>query len=255
MALLHFEVAGSGLPVVLLHEGIVDSRLWRKMVPLLAERHTVVTYDQRGYGRSPRPDGPYSLAADLGSVLDAAGLERAAIVGASRGGRIALDFALTQPERVAALVLVASGLPGHSFEIDVSPEVEERWERAEATGDYGAMADIDLEIWAPLGVDPELRAMTVENAEWSNGDDPGLDASPPAAHRLDEIAVPTLVVTAAEDIPQMTEIGDLLERGIPGSRRAVISDADHVVPWRKPEELTRLIVEFLAYEPVVASST
>jgi pimeloyl-ACP methyl ester carboxylesterase len=252
--LLHYEVTGSGPPVVLLHEGIVDSRLWRKLVPLLAERHTVVTYDQRGYGRSPRPDGPYSPAADLASVLEAAGLKRAAIVGASRGGRIALDFVLTQPERVTALVLVASGLGGHRFEIDVSPEVEERWERAEADGDYEAMADIDLEIWAPLGVDAELRAMTVENAEWSSGDDPALELSTPAAQRLGEVAAPTLVVTAADDIPQMTEIGDLLERGIPGARRAVIADADHVVPWRQPEELTRLIVEFLASQPPASST-
>jgi pimeloyl-ACP methyl ester carboxylesterase len=216
------------------------------MLPLLAARHTVVTYDQRGYGRSPRPDGPYSLAEDLGSVLDAARLSSAAIVGASRGGRIALEFVLAYPERVDALVLVASGLPGYRLEIDVTPEQEERWERAEAERDLAAMADIDLEIWAPLGVDPELRAMTVENTEWSNADDPAVDVEPPAAVRLGEIASPTLVVTAAQDIPQMTEIGDLLERGIAGARRAVIDDADHVVPWRQPQELTRLIVEFLA---------
>lgn len=242
---LHYEVTGSGPALALLHEGIVDSRLWGKMVPLFAERHTVVNYDQRGYGRSSRPDGPYSLAEDLAWVLDAAGAERAAIVGASRGGRIALDFALTRPERVDALILVVSGLPGHRFEVDMSPELEARWEQAEATGDYAAMAEIDLEIWAPLGVDSELRAMAVENAEWSNADDPGLEAAPPAAERLGEITAPTLVVTADRDIPQMTEIGDILFQGIPGARRAVITAADHVVPWRKPEELTWLIVEFL----------
>jgi pimeloyl-ACP methyl ester carboxylesterase len=88
--------------------------------------------------------------------------------------------------------------------------------------------------------------MTVENAEWSNGPDPALDVDPPAAERLGEITAPTLVVTAAKDIPQMTEIGDILGRGIPGARRAVIEDADHVVPWRQPEELAALIVEFLA---------
>ncbi len=244
--MLHYELTGAGPPVVLLHEGIVDSRLWKKMAPLLARRHTVVTYDQRGYGRSPRPEGRYSLAGDLGSVLDAAGLDRAAIVGASRGGGIALDFTLASPERVEALVLVASALPGHRFEVDVPPEVERRWEDAEAARDYEAMADLDLALWAPLGVDLELRAMTVENAEWSNGDDPGEWAQPPAAERLGEISAPTLVVTAAKDIPQMSEIGDLLERGIAGARRAVIEDADHVVPWRQPQELTRLIANFLA---------
>ena len=67
--MLHYEITGEGSPVVLLHEGIVDSRSWSKVVPLLAPHHTVVTYDQRGYGRSPRPDGPYSLVDDLAWVL------------------------------------------------------------------------------------------------------------------------------------------------------------------------------------------
>src|SRR5436190_22523092 len=107
--MLRYEITGDGAPpVVLLHEGIVDSRSWAKVVPLLVPHHTVVTYDQRGYGRSPRPDGPYSLVEDLRSVLDAAGLDQAALVGTSRGGRIAIDFTLTHPERVTALVPVAA---------------------------------------------------------------------------------------------------------------------------------------------------
>src|SRR6478672_2990722 len=157
--MLHYEITGSGSPIVLLHEGIVDSRSWAKVVPLLAPHHTVVTYDQRGYGRSPRPDAPYSLVEDLAWVLDAAGFDRAALVGTSRGGRIAIDFTLTHPERVAALVMVASALSGHRFELDVSEEIERRWDEAESSGDFAALADIDLEIWAPLGVDPELRQM------------------------------------------------------------------------------------------------
>ena len=125
--MLHHEITGDGPPVVLLHEGIVDSRSWSKVVPLLAPHHTVVTYDQRGYGRSPRPDGPYSLVDDLGSVLDAAGLERAALVGTSRGGRIAIDFTLTHPERVTALVTVAvARCPAHRLELDVPERTRAR---------------------------------------------------------------------------------------------------------------------------------
>jgi 3-oxoadipate enol-lactonase len=243
--MLDYEVTGSGPPVVLLHEGIVDSRSWRKVVPLLAPHHTVVTYDQRGYGRSPRPDGPYSLTDDLGSVLDTAGLDRAALVGTSRGGRIAIDFTLSQPERVTALVTVASAMSGHRLELDVPERIERGWEEAEARGDFTALAELDLEIWAPLGVDPELRQMTVDNAEWSSADDPGLWADPPAAGRLAEIRVPTLVITGGRDVPQIAEIGDVLVRGIQGARRAVIEDADHVVGWRAPNELARLVLDFL----------
>ena len=163
--MLHYEVTGSGPPVVLLHEGIVDSRSWGKVVPLLAPHHTVVTYDQRGYGRSPRPDGPYSLTRRprLGARRGRRSTGRRS-VGTSRGGRIAIDFTLSQPERVTALVTVASAMSGHRLELDVPERIERGWEEAEARGDFAALADLDLEIWAPLGVDPQLRQMTVDNA-------------------------------------------------------------------------------------------
>ena len=215
-------------------------------MPLLAPHHTVVTYDQRGYGRSPRPDGPYSLVEDLGSVLDTAGLDRAALVGTSRGGR--------HRDRLHAHVS-RSGSPRSSrsprrcpaiaSRSTPAPDLERRWDEAEAAGDLAALADIDLEVWAPLGVDPELRAMAVENVEWSNADDPGTWADPPAVGRLSEIRVPTLVITGGRDLRAIAEIGDVLAAGISGARREVIEDADHVVGWRTPDELARLVLEFL----------
>ena len=89
-------------------------------MPLLAERHRVIRYDQRGFGRSPRP-GSYSLVEDLVAVLDAAGLERAALAGASRGGNIALATAVERPERVSALILLGSGLSGAQLDVGWTP--------------------------------------------------------------------------------------------------------------------------------------
>jgi pimeloyl-ACP methyl ester carboxylesterase len=216
-------------------------------VPLLASRFDVVTYDQRAYGRSAGWDGPYSLAGDLFGVVDEIGFEQAALVGLSRGGRIALDAVLERPERVSRLALVASGLPGHepSWD-DVPDDLERRWDEAEAAGDHAALADIDLEFWAPLGADAELRAMFHENAQASNGADPAVEPEPPAAERLGELDLPVLVVTAGRDVPAMTEIGDVLERGIAAARRLVIAEADHMVPWRRPRQLADLLATFLA---------
>jgi 3-oxoadipate enol-lactonase len=240
---LWYEETGSGTPVVLLHEGVVDSRIWDPFLPLVTDRLRTIRYDQRGYGRSPMWTGPYSLVDDVVSVLDAAGVERAALVGTSRGGRIAIQTALEAPDRVSALVLVASGLAGRPLDIDVTPEQEARWDAAEARGDLAELAAIDMEIWAPMGVDDELRAMFVENVEASNAEDPVRDA--PSAGRLGEISVPTLVVTGARDVPAINELGELLAREIPGARHAVIEEADHMVQWRAPEELARLVLDFL----------
>lgn len=240
---LWYDDVGEGPPVVLLHEGVVDSRSWDRVVPLLAGELRVIRYDQRGFGKSPMWTRPYSPVDDLVSILDATGVERAALVGASRGGRIALEAALEQPERISALVLVGSGLSGHPIDLEVTPEQEARWENAEAAADYTAMAELDMEIWAPLGTDEALRAMFIDNARASNSDDPAVE--PGAASRLEEVRMPTLVVTGARDVPAMTEIGDLLHASIAGAERAVIENADHMIPWRSPEELSQLVLRFL----------
>jgi 3-oxoadipate enol-lactonase len=240
---LWYEHEGSGTPVGLLHQNVVDARIWGPLLPLLAERHRVIRYDERGYGRSPMWDGPYSPVDDLISVMDAAGVDQAALVGASHGGRIAIQAAIERPERVSALVLVASALAGHRLDIEGTPEQEKRWDAAEAAGDVTAMAELDLEIFAPMGEDVELRSMFFENAEASNADDPARETV--SAGRLDEIIVRTLVITGARDVPAINTLGDLLAREIPGARRTIIEDADHMVQWRAPDALARLIVDFL----------
>lgn len=245
---LWYDITGEGPPVVLLHEGVVDSRIWEPVVPLLAASHRVIRYDQRGFGRSPMPDGPYSLVDDLLSVLDAAGLERAALTGASRGGNIALTAAVERPERVSALVLAGSGLPGRPLDVEWTPDQIARWEAAEAEEDWTAMAELDMEMWAPMGADPALRTMFLENAVGSNGEDPATDA--PVAERVGGIAAPTLVITAGRDVRGINEIGDQLARDIPGAVSAVIEDSDHMVPWRTPEELSHLILDFLSRSSV-----
>jgi 3-oxoadipate enol-lactonase len=242
---LWYEERGSGLPVVLLHEGVVDSRIWSRFLPLVEDRLHTIRYDQRGYGRSPKWTGPYSPIDDLVSVLDAVGIERAALIGTSRGGKIAIDTTLERPKRVSALVPIVSGLSGHPLEIEATPEQEARWDAAEERGDFVELAELDLEIWAPMGVDDELRAMFLENAEASNSPDPELEVRA-AARRLGEVTAPTLVVTAARDVPAVSEVGSLIAREIPGAEHAVIEEADHMVQWRAPQELAQLVLRFLS---------
>ena len=87
--------------------------------------------------------------------------------------------------------------------------------------------------------------MFLENAETSNGDDPAVAVEPPAATRLGEIQVPTLVVTGHHDVPAINEVGDILEREIDGAQRVVIANADHMIPWRSPDQLAAALIAFL----------
>ncbi|HSC51120.1 MAG TPA: alpha/beta hydrolase, partial [Gaiellaceae bacterium] len=110
---LHSEVAGEGPAVALLHEGICDSRMWDDQWEAWSRSFRLLRLDFRGFGRSPLGSEPYSHARDVLGVLEQHGIERAALVGVSLGGRVALEVALARPELVSALVLVAPGLPGH----------------------------------------------------------------------------------------------------------------------------------------------
>src|SRR5918992_5406903 len=117
-AKLYFEAEGSGSPVVLIHAGVAHLRMWDAQVAAWRDRHRVIRYDTRGFGRTLTEDVPYSNAADLASVMDHLGVEKAHIIGLSRGAMIALDFAVEQPERVKSLVWVAGGLRGLDTEDD-----------------------------------------------------------------------------------------------------------------------------------------
>ncbi|HET7374163.1 MAG TPA: alpha/beta fold hydrolase, partial [Gemmatimonadaceae bacterium] len=109
---LCYQVAGSGPPVVLLHGFSFDRRIWDDQMDALTPHYTVVRYDLRGFGKSPPGSTAYTHADDLTAVMDHLGIERAALVGLSLGGGAAINFAITRPERVSALVAVAPSLGG-----------------------------------------------------------------------------------------------------------------------------------------------
>ena len=144
------DSGGDGPPLVLLHPGIGDSRIWEPVLPALAASYRVIRYDARGFGRSPAPTAKFSLLADLISVLGYYGLDRAAFVGCSQGGGSALGLTLEQPARVSALVLLCPGIPGYPWP-EEPDELDAEYERALDAGDVDALADLLQRIWAGAG--------------------------------------------------------------------------------------------------------
>jgi 3-oxoadipate enol-lactonase len=246
-ARLWYDEAGSGDAVLLLHGGLGDSGLWEPVVPFLAERFRTIRTDLRFYGRSTGPAVPWSWQDDAIGVLDELGVERAALVGLSLGGKLALDVALAHPERLWAVVGVAPALGGHAGNA-YTEEHEARYEAAEAEGNLEAAMEIDLEVWAPLGADERIRQLWHATPD-ANGVPPGIEPldppGAPAKERLAELAVPALVVTAKHDPPGMREIGPLVARDASGARHVEL-DSDHYVTLREPELLSRVLLEFLA---------
>jgi 3-oxoadipate enol-lactonase len=149
------DAGGGGTPVVLLHPGWGNADIWSPLISVLPGRFRVIRYDDRGFGRSPAPAVPFSRVDDLRAVLDHARLTKAIIVGHSGGGGTALELALSDPDRVAGLILVAPGVPDYPWPDD--PYMRE-FARLHAAGDRDALVSLGLETWAPAGDDAAARS-------------------------------------------------------------------------------------------------
>jgi 3-oxoadipate enol-lactonase len=254
---LYREQAGDGPPVVLVHAGICDSRQWDPQWQTFPRSHRTIRYDMRGFGRSALSAGAFSHARDLIDLLDELELERAALVGNSQGGQTTLEVAVAEPERVEKLVLVAPGLP----EFEWSEETRAGWTEESAAierGDLDAATDVAVEMWV-VGprrevdeVDPGVRERTREMQRralehWLAGGEAADEELlvPDVAERLGAVQSPTLVVTGEEDRDEMQAIADRLAAEIPNARRASIAGAAHVPSLERPEELDRLVLDFL----------
>ena len=243
------------LPLLLLHEGIADARMWEAN-DFGARR--VLAPDLRGYGSRPLEPGPYSDVDDLVELLDDEGVERAVLIGCSYGGRAALELTLEHPSRVAGLVLGAPGLRGWEW----SSEVEEYGAREEElveAGELDAAVELNLRFWVdgPLRhsgeVDSGVRArvaemqrLAYEHALAVPDAGPERALEPPARERLGEIRVPTLVVVGTLDVPDMHAIARTVVAGVPGARLEWIEGVAHALTMERPAEFDALVLAFLA---------
>jgi pimeloyl-ACP methyl ester carboxylesterase len=231
--------------------------MWDPQWETYPPSHRVIRYDLRGFGRSPIGPGRFSHARDLVEMLDRQGVQKASLVGVSMGGRAALEVALARPELVEALVLVGAGFPGHDWSAEMKAADAAEMEALER-GDIDAAVEVCLRTWVdgprrkPEDVDPAVRERVAEMQRrayelqmpiWETAEEEPLVAD--LAERLAEVTVPTLILVGDEDILDMHEIADRLERELPNAQRASIADTAHVPSLERPREFDRLVFPFL----------
>jgi pimeloyl-ACP methyl ester carboxylesterase len=251
---LHYEVAGSGAPLVLAHSGITDSRSWDPQFPAFTRRYRVLRYDLRGFGRSDIAHGTYSNVDDLVALMTTVDVAPAALLGVSMAGSIVLDTALQHPKLVTALILVGSSISGREHSPEYHQMMDELDELLAHQGLDAAM-DREMEVWlygrgrTAADVDPRVRAAVREMDFYNSGRYPP-DAEPeriqpPAIGRLNEIGVPTLVIVGDRDVDDLRQAAEELGHGIRGARLVVMSGVAHVPNMERPEEFNRLVLDFL----------
>lgn len=144
---LYYEVAGEGQTLVLLHDGLLDRRVWDDQFVAFARLYRTIRYGRRGYGKSSAPDRPFSDVSDLHRLLGHLGTNEACLLGMSKGGKVALEFVLEYSRMVAALVLVGPNLGGYRPSEEKQRRVSEILSVAR---DRGAEAGVEAWMEDPL---------------------------------------------------------------------------------------------------------
>jgi pimeloyl-ACP methyl ester carboxylesterase len=256
-ARLYYETAGEGPPFVMIHAGVADCRQWDREFAAFADDFRVLRYDLRGYGKSEPVGGTFSNMGDLTALLDHIGIdEPAVLMGCSMGGGTALNFALTHPSRVRALIMVGSGPNGLDLDVPDHPKAVEA-EEAFKADDHDRVIELDAQIWfdgmnrTPQQVNPEMRALFIDMDRIALAHEleklgerlPDIEGK--AAERLGELEIPVLVIVGDNDIPYMGAAADFMVENIPSARKVVIRDAAHLCNMDHPEEFERIVREFL----------
>lgn len=254
---IHYEtLGGRANPPIVMILGL-SHRLphWGRLPALLAEQLFVVTFDCRGMGQSEKRDEPFTISDEVGdilSIMDAAGVERAAVYGRSRGGMLAQELALTAPERVSALILSGTSHRGRSavgstdavnaamnftpdmtreqiFETQNAAMASPGWKERDPQA-FAEVMRIDLEA-------PPRRFAVVRQQEsisgWSSFD------------RLGEIQCPTLVICGADDGMVPPANSRQIAGGIPRAKLELIPQCGHLPMLEKPDEVAQLVLDFL----------
>jgi pimeloyl-ACP methyl ester carboxylesterase len=234
--------------VLLLHAGIADRRMWEPQVEALeAAGHRALAPDLPAFGDSPLEPGTIAYVDFAASFLE----RPSTVVGCSFGGRIALELAAARPELVERLVLIGAGLGSWDWSDATQAGFAEE-EDAIARGDLAAAAAQQARMWLADDAAPEVRklteAMVLRSYEQQLPVEGQVKAVWPdvsAETRLAEIAAPTLVVVGTEDIEDITAMAEKLAAEIPGARLATIEGAGHLPSLERPDELNRLLLDFL----------
>lgn len=254
-ARIHYEVAGSGEPVLMVHAGVANLHMWDAQVEALRDAYRVIRHDTRSYGETETDAVPFSNRDDIGAVLDHVGERSAHLVGLSRGAEIVLEFALEFPDRARSLVFSGGGVGRYDAPVESDPSVWEEPERLLEAKDWEALAEWETRFWVdgpgqPADrVDAAVRQRVHDwilknyRAEKEEGTPQPLD--PPANERLGDLGLALLVVVGDLDEIETQAHCRYLASAVPGARLEVFEGAAHMVNLEQPDRFNRLLRAFL----------
>lgn len=254
--LLAHTVAGAGAPVVLLHSGVADRRMWEPQMTALVHRFRVISPDFRGFGDSPLPPEHYADADDVAELLDHLGVTDAAVVGSSMGGLVALELTTLHPDRVNSLVLLCPAYRG------VPPSAAaEAFDAAEdlllETGDVAGAVKLNVDTWLGPEASAEVRDQLTAMQRRAFEVQLAADRQEPAPVRRrvgvdpKKVAVPAVIVTGGLDLDHFQMVAEVLAEEIEGADLVRLPWAAHLPSMERPNAVTTLLLDVLRHDPTV----
>lgn len=246
-----------GIPVVFLHAGVCDHRMWiAQIVAAASAGYRAIAYTRRGYGEAKSPDEPFSHLDDLEAVLAHFGIHAAVFVGCSMGGGLAIDFALKHPGRTAGLVLVATAITNGDYQLsDTDRQMQDVLDDADERGDRDMLNKVEAHAWLDgprsengrvkgavreLFFDMNARALANENA--LNHE----IKRPSARERIGEINAPALLVAGDLDFNYILTRHEGLSEDLPNAFATIIEGTAHLPSLERPDLFDPLLLEFLS---------
>lgn len=252
---LYYEEMGDGHPLIMLHGGLLDRRMWDDQFEVFAKKYRVIRFDARNHGDSKGVPDTFRQYEDLHKVLNQLHIEKAALMGLSLGGRIAIDFAIAYPEKTSAIILAAPGASGYEFKSEAFQKNNEKLEQAFSQGDIKMGIEYFQQAWTDgpyrepsevdLSVRERVKNMALNSIKVWEPQSIMTELDPPAIGRLDEIKAPTLAIVGDLDMPGILEIVDLVIANVPGAKKKIIPGVAHMVNMEKPAEFNAAVLEFL----------
>jgi pimeloyl-ACP methyl ester carboxylesterase len=255
--LLAHDVEGDGRPVLLVHSGVCDRRMWEPLLPALGHTFRVVRPDLRGFGDSALPGERYADADDLDTLLGSLGISDAAVVGSSFGGRVALELATRHPARVSSLVLLCPAFRGIEVDDPQADAFGEEEERLLEAGDVEGATALNVRTWLGPQASPETAARVAQMQRHAFEVQLAADAADPGPEpeRVEvdpgEVAVPTVVVSGAHDLVTFRTIATELAARIPGAEHVELHWAGHLPSLERPDAVLSLLLDVLRDDPAV----
>lgn len=244
MTYLYFKITGKGETITFVHGDTLDHHMWDEQIIYFSKNYQVLTYDMRGYGKSPTPKKPFYHHKDLYDLLKSLNINEAHLVGSSYGGEKALDFAVAYPKSVTSLTLVNSALSGFNSTVNWNvgigkaplAKVKQNWLNHPL---FSSLSQHPKALEKVINIVSDYRGSRWLHPEYH------LSPSVPALKKINTLKIPTLILTGSNDLEYFHQIAKIIQSKIPEATYVNISDHGHLINLENPILFNQLTSDFL----------